>query len=211
MGGEPQRLSSGIGLDVFDAAPVAVLVSRGPEHRIAYRNDVYRETFGDRPLGQPLRDAFPDLAQTGYFSIFDRVLATGHTERLSTAPVDVTYPGSVADVTRYFNFSASRTALGADDHGVLAVVVEVTEQVEAAEQIRVLAEQRRRALLRYRSLVNAGTQVVWVAGPTGEMTETSPGWERTTGQTWEEFAVTDGSTPSTPTTVRRSPGTGTGR
>lgn len=187
MGGEPQRLSSGIGLDVFDAAPVAVLVSRGPEHRIAYRNAVYRETFGDRPLGQPLRDAFPDLAQTGYFGIFDRVLTTGHAERLSTAPVDVTYPGSVADVTRYFNFSVSRTALGAGDHGVLAVVVEVTEQVEAGEQIRVLAEQRRRALLRYRSLVNAGTQVVWVAGPTGEMTETSPGWERTTGQTWEQF------------------------
>ncbi|MFJ8542766.1 SpoIIE family protein phosphatase [Streptomyces sp. NPDC093586] len=184
---EPQRPLGRIGLDVFDAAPVGVVVTRGPEHRIAYINAVYRETFGDRPLGRPLREAFADLAQTGYFELFDRVLTTGRAERVSTAPVDVAYPGSTAGVTRYFNFSVSRTTLGADERGVLAVVVEVTEQVEAAERIRVLAEQRRRVLLRYRSLVNASTQVVWVTDAEGEVSESNPGWERLTGQTWEEF------------------------
>jgi PAS domain S-box-containing protein len=187
MGEEPQRLASGIGLDVFDAAPVGVLVSRGPEHRLAYLNAVYRGIFGDRPLGHPLREVFPDLAQTGYFDIFDRVLATGRAERLSTAPVDVAYPGSAAGRTRYFDFSVSRAALGAGEHGVVAVVVEVTEQVESAERIRVLAEQRRRALLRYRSLVSAGSQIVWVTGPRGGVIEPSPAWERVTGQTWEQF------------------------
>ncbi|WP_202437704.1 SpoIIE family protein phosphatase [Streptomyces sp. SID5910] len=187
MSEETQCLSSGIGLDVFDPAPVGVLLARGPDHRIVYINTLYRQTFGDRPLGRSLREAFPDLAQTGYFEILDRVFATGRAERVSTAPVDVTYPGEAHGVTRYFDFSISRSAFAAGEHGVLAVIVEVTEQVEAAERIRVLAEERRRALLRYRSLVNAGSQMVWVTAPEGGVIEPSPGWQRVTGQTWEEF------------------------
>ncbi|MEV6122207.1 SpoIIE family protein phosphatase [Streptomyces sp. NPDC052077] len=187
MSDETERPSSSIGLEVFETAPVAVVVARGPEHRIAYTNALYRETFGDRPLGRPLRDAFPDLAQTGYWDIFDRVLATGRPEKVSTGPIELSYPGTTEKTTRYFNFSVSRAALGEGERGVLAVLVEVSEQVEAAQNIRVLAEQRRRALLRYGSLVNAGSQMVWVTGPMGGMSEPSPGWQRVTGQTWEQL------------------------
>ncbi len=187
MSEETQRLSSGIRLHVFDPAPVGVIVTHGPDHRIAYTNAVFRETFGDRPQGVPLRDAFPDLAQSGYFGIFDRVFTTGRAERLATAPVDLAFPESAQSPRRYFSFSISRATLGAGEHGVPAIVAEDTEQVEAAERIRVLSEQRRRALLRYRSLANAGTQMVWVTAPQGGVTEPSPGWERVTGQTWEEF------------------------
>ena len=72
-------------LEMFDPAPIGVVFTRGPEHRLAYTNAVYRRIFGDRPLGRPLRRAFPDLAQSGDFDIFDRVLATGEAEVLTAS------------------------------------------------------------------------------------------------------------------------------
>ncbi|WPP33859.1 SpoIIE family protein phosphatase [Streptomyces sp. CL7] len=174
-------------LTMFDPAPIGVVFTRGPEHRLAYTNAVYRKTFGDRPLGRPLRRTFPDLAQSGYFDIFDRVLATGEAEVLTAVPIDLDFADSSQEGTRYFTFSVSRATVSDGSRGVLGVVVETTEQVTAARRIRVLSEERRRALLRYRSLVRAGSEMVWVTGPEGGVTEPSPGWQRVTGQSWEEF------------------------
>ncbi|MEU3949592.1 SpoIIE family protein phosphatase [Streptomyces sp. NPDC029526] len=174
-------------LEVFDPAPIGVMITRGPEHRLGYFNERYRETFGDRPLGRPLREAFPDLAQSGYFAIYDRVYATGTPEVLTAVPIDIAFPEPSREQVRFFTFSISRTTFSDGVQGVLGVIAEVTEQVTAAERIRVLSEERRRALLRYRSLVNAGTQIVWVTDPDGEVVEPSPGWQRVTGQSWAEF------------------------
>ncbi|WP_055694158.1 SpoIIE family protein phosphatase [Streptomyces prasinopilosus] len=174
-------------LEMFDPAPIGVVFTQGPEHRLAYTNTVYRRTFGDRPLGQPLRRTFPDLKQSGYFDIFDRVLATGKAEVLTAVPVDLGFPDSAEGGTRYFTFSISRATMSDGSLGVLGVVMETTEQVTAAQRIRVLSEERRRALLRYRSLVRAGSEMVWVTGPEGGVTEPSPGWQRVTGQSWQEF------------------------
>lgn len=174
-------------LEMFDPAPIGVVFTQGPEHRLAYTNRVYREIFGDRPLGRTIRDAFPDLMQSGYFELFDRVFATGAAEVLTGVPIDLAYPGPDSGGTRYFTFSISHATMSDGRPGVLGVIVEVTEQVTAAERIRVLSEERRRALQRYRSLVNAGSQIVWVTSPKGAVSEPSPGWERVTGQSWEEF------------------------
>lgn len=69
---------------------------------------------------------------------------------------------------------------------MLVVAVEVTEQVDAVQRVRLISEERRRALQRYQSLVRAGTQVVWVADAGGAIVEAGPGWEEMTGQAWEE-------------------------
>ncbi|MDG9717890.1 SpoIIE family protein phosphatase [Streptomyces sp. DH24] len=174
-------------LTMFDPAPIGVMATEGPEHRLAYTNEVYRKTFGDRPLGLTVREAFPDLAQCGYFDILDRVYATGTAEVLTSVPLDLAFADRADRGRRYFSFSISHATMSDGRQGVLGVIVEVTDQVTGAERIRVLSEERQRALLRYRSLVNAGSQVVWVTGPMGGVTEPSPGWERVTGQSWEEF------------------------
>ena len=56
-----------------------------------------------------------------------------------------------------------------------------TEAVEAA------AAEIRRSEERYRSLVQGGAQVVWVAAPDGAMKEDSPEWRWITGQSEEEY------------------------
>ncbi len=67
-----------------------------------------------------------------------------------------------------------------DVRGVAVIAVDVTKQYEAVEALR-------RSEERYRSLVQAGAQVVWVTTPDGGIAEDSPEWRLITGQTAEEY------------------------
>jgi PAS domain S-box-containing protein len=67
-----------------------------------------------------------------------------------------------------------------DISGVALIAVDVTERRNAEEAVR-------RSEERYRSLVQAGAQVVWVTTPTGQIAEDSPEWRLITGQSLEEY------------------------
>ncbi|WP_301177013.1 SpoIIE family protein phosphatase [Actinomadura geliboluensis] len=170
-------------LEVFDLAPVGVAVTTGPDHRLVYTNIAYRASFGARPIGRPIREAFGELLEQDYFELFDRVLATGEPVDVADAPVTLHF-GSGRE-RRFFSFSLSRFEDG--EPGVLAVAADVTEQVTTARRARQMAETRRRLLHRFQSLIRVSAEIVWVSGPHGGIIEPSPGWERVTGQDWEEF------------------------
>ncbi|MTE17786.1 SpoIIE family protein phosphatase [Streptomyces sp. TRM43335] len=183
------REPSGLPLEVFDPAPVGVLVCRGEQHVLTYMNAVYRDIFGDRPLGVPVRRAFTDLEEQGYLDLLDPVFRGGGPVRVAAAPVTVRYAHGRVE-QRYFSFSMSRIASVGEDPGVLVVAAEVTGEVTAAQQARTLAEERRRTLRRYQSLVATATQKVWVADPDGSFVEGSEEWERATGLPWRELRGT---------------------
>ncbi|HEY2549619.1 MAG TPA: SpoIIE family protein phosphatase [Streptosporangiaceae bacterium] len=67
--------------------------------------------------------------------------------------------------------------------GVVMVAVDVTDRQELQQAVR-------RSDERYRSLVRAGAQVVWVTSPAGQIVEDSPEWRKITGQTTEEYLET---------------------
>lgn len=64
--------------------------------------------------------------------------------------------------------------------GVTMIAVDVTADADAAEAVRRTNE-------RYRSLVQAGNQVVWVTDPSGQVSEDSPEWRWITGQSADEY------------------------
>ncbi|MEO3784445.1 SpoIIE family protein phosphatase [Actinocorallia sp. B10E7] len=64
--------------------------------------------------------------------------------------------------------------------GVALIAVDVTERRLDEEQIRRKEE-------RYRSLVEASSQVVWVASPSGEAVDDAPEWRAITGQSLEDY------------------------
>jgi PAS domain S-box-containing protein len=64
--------------------------------------------------------------------------------------------------------------------GVVLIADDITDRQHSAEAVR-------RSEARYRSLVQAGAQVVWVTTPTGEVAEDSPEWRWITGQSLEEY------------------------
>jgi PAS domain S-box-containing protein len=64
--------------------------------------------------------------------------------------------------------------------GVTMIAVDITSDADAAEEVRRTNE-------RYRSLVQAGNQVVWVTDPSGQVSEDSPEWRWITGQSLDEY------------------------
>ena len=174
-------------LDVFDSMAAAVIITHGSEHRIAYANASYRQMFGDRLLGTPIRETLGAAARTAYLEVLDRVLATGRPEVVAAVPTNPSRTLREGGPACVVTCGMSRLASVDGTYGVLGVILEVTEQVTAAERIRVLSEERRRAVLRYSSLLAATSQVIWVMDAGGGVIERSPGWEQVTGQSWEEY------------------------
>ena len=64
--------------------------------------------------------------------------------------------------------------------GVVLIAADITDRRNSQEALR-------RSEERYRSLVQAGAQVVWVTTPTGKIAEDSPEWRWITGQTVDEY------------------------
>ncbi|GAA2126449.1 SpoIIE family protein phosphatase [Actinomadura napierensis] len=71
---------------------------------------------------------------------------------------------------------------GGERLGVVLTALDVTERRRAEEVIR-------RKEQRYRSLVEASAQVVWVAAPGGGVIDDAPEWRAITGQASEDYAV----------------------
>jgi PAS domain S-box-containing protein len=72
-------------------------------------------------------------------------------------------------------------------HGPDGTVTGVTMIAQDAASEAASAEAVRRTRERYRSLVQAGNQVVWVTNPAGEVAEDSPEWRWITGQSVEDY------------------------
>ncbi|MDF5752905.1 SpoIIE family protein phosphatase [Spongiactinospora sp. TRM90649] len=170
----------GLGLEVFELAPVGVAVTSGPEHRLVYTNAAYRELFGDRPLGVPLAEAFDDIPDPGNIPLYDKVLQTGEPVFVPDMTVRMPDPELGVD-ERTFSFSLSPVELDQGECGVLSVGVETTEQTVVQDHVREISEERLRLLRRYSSLVKVGAELVWVAGADGRMLDMSPGWQRMIG------------------------------
>ncbi|MBF8184185.1 SpoIIE family protein phosphatase [Nonomuraea sp. K274] len=171
-------MSGGLPLDVFDLAPAGIAATSGPDHRLIYANRAHREILGERPLGLPAREAFSDLRRLGYITRLDQVLATGEAISLRALPFDLRGDGPLRRERRA-STSMSKISLASGEEGVLIVIAEVPE--------RVVPDVESRALKRYESLLQIETQALWVGDLLGRITEPSPGWERLSGQTWEEY------------------------
>jgi PAS domain S-box-containing protein len=175
------------GLDVSDSALLAALLHEapvgfafiGPDLRLRRMNQVMAGLSGGDRTGEP--DCTPaevwpaDLAEAAAAAV--RRVAAGD------RPVPQTehaIPVPAADGgDQYWAFSWFPSQDG-DVSGVAALAVDVTQQHLDAEALR-------RSEERYRSLLQAGAQVVWVTNPEGEVTEDSPEWRWVTGQAVEEY------------------------
>jgi signal transduction histidine kinase/DNA-binding response OmpR family regulator len=131
-------------------APAAIAILRGPKLVFELANDRCFEIFGKRAvIGQPGREALPELVEQGVWDLLDRVFTTGNPfsanefrarfQRDDGGPVD----------DKFFNWVAQPThdEQGQID-GVMVFAVEVTEQAAArrqVEQARATERQLRRA------------------------------------------------------------------
>ena len=63
---------------IFEQAPVAIGLTRGPQHVIETTNAKYRQLTFHRPVqGKPMREAFPELEGQALLELLDQVYRTG--------------------------------------------------------------------------------------------------------------------------------------
>ena len=140
-------------------------------------------------------EAWPAPVASRAEAALRKVLAEGVPLTESGYPAVSVSPGPVAqaessaeDVSGCASWFPVHDAAG-HVHGVGLVVLNVAgPSAEAAEAAAAAAAEIRRSEERYRSLVQGGAQVVWVAAPDGSMKEDSPEWRWITGQTQEQYA-----------------------
>jgi PAS domain S-box-containing protein len=132
-------------------------------------------------VGRSPAEVWPPALAASAESAVRKVLADG-------LPVSDGLPGAMFGGPHTAPDDSRQIALtwfpGRAPDGALAGVTLLAEDLNGAS---VSAEAVRRTRERYRSLVQAGNQVVWVTNPAGEVAEDSPEWRWITGQSVEDY------------------------
>ncbi|MDB4875537.1 MAG: sensor protein [Gemmatimonadetes bacterium] len=131
--------------EVFSQAPVAIAVLRGKEHRYESANARYCQLIGNRNVvGQPIRDALPELAGQGIFELLDQVYSTG-VPYVGTDVRMLMRRGDDGPEEGFFTFvyHPLREADGAVS-GVAVVATDVTVSVRARIELEAINQQLHR-------------------------------------------------------------------
>src|ERR1700727_1193870 len=183
----------------------------GPDLRVRRINQTLARLDGldlEAHLGLLPSQVWPGTLASRVESAVRHVLADGQPLLESNQPVGAAAPDQAAPGPATSGLAtppqatpddrASGSGLGQDDDrqwafswfpshdpdgniaGVALIAVDVTDRQNSAEAVR-------RSEERYRSLVQAGAQVVWVTTPTGQIAEDSPEWRWITGQSLDEY------------------------
>jgi PAS domain S-box-containing protein len=128
---------------IFEQAPVAIAVYRGPEVIIELANPLVCELWGRRAqdiIGLSLFEALPEVAGMGYEELLAGVLTTGEPHVAHEMPAQHDRNGHRETVYWNFVYLPVREADGRVS-GVMVVANEVTEQVVARQQVQDLNQQ----------------------------------------------------------------------
>jgi PAS domain S-box-containing protein len=142
------------------------------------------EMIGKAPaelVGHTPAQVWPPALAASAESAVRKVLADGMpvNNGLPGGMANGSAPGSDPAAQRMVSWLPARGPHGKVT-GVTMIVQDIGLDAAAAEAVRRTRE-------RYRSLVQAGNQVVWVTNPAGEVAEDSPEWRWITGQSLEDY------------------------
>ena len=185
---EPPRPSSA----ACDAAMLDALLAQSPVASAFIDKDL-RLRRVSRPLAEML--GRPAAEQVGHTpgEVWSPSLAASAESAVRTViadglPVSDGLPGAVVAGLGADAAGGRQIALtwhpGLAPDGTVAGVTMIAQDLNGDSAS---AEAVRRTRERYRSLVQAGNQVVWVTNPAGEVAEDSPEWRWITGQSIEDY------------------------
>lgn len=148
---------------ILHQAPFAIAILRGPDYVVEIANERALELWGrkfEEVNGKPILHAMPELAGQGIKELLDRVYHTGEIFSASELPVDLIRKGSLK--TTYIDFSYE--ALHATDgsiSAIMAVGVEVTNQVLSRRKLEQLLSEQRITQEKLNIIIDASELGTW--------------------------------------------------
>lgn len=128
---------------IFEQAPVAIAVYRGPNYIIELANPTVCRLWGRQAkdiLGKGLFEALPEVAGMGYEQLLDGVMATGQPVAMHAMEAQHDRNGQRETVYWDFVYVPMYEEDGSIS-GAMVVATEVTEQVQARQKIQELNTQ----------------------------------------------------------------------
>lgn len=119
--------------NVFESAPVAITIMRGPKHVIEYINLFGRQLIGGRMVeGKPIREALPEIDDPALFTVIDNVYEKGTEFRAHDLHVrfDRNGDGVLEDGWFDVSYQPARDFDGKVS-GVLSLSIDVTESLRS--------------------------------------------------------------------------------
>jgi signal transduction histidine kinase/DNA-binding response OmpR family regulator len=135
-------------LRLFEQAPGFVCFFRGPEHIYELQNQAHHRLAGLKDIiGQPVRQALPELAGQGFFELLDQVFASGQPYVGEALPLSVVPSTGGEPALHYVDFvyqpivDEAGTVLGIFSQGN-----DVTASVLAQERLHAKQEELERTI-----------------------------------------------------------------
>ncbi len=174
---EEQRAALG---RAFEQAPVPIAILRGPDFVVEQANPLLGAIWG-RPvapiLGHPLFEALPDLVGQGLEELLTTALQTGKPLAFQELPIQLARGVNGQPTLGYYSFTYQplHDAQG-QVTGLISVGIEVTEQVQARQQIeqinleletrvRERTAELQESEARFRIMADAAPNQVWAVNP----------------------------------------------
>jgi len=178
---EAFRLSEANIRNLVMQSPVAMCILSGPSFKVEVANARIYEIWGKgeaEMLGKPVFESLPEAAEQGLDKIMNHVYTTG--ERFIANELSVPLPRNGNIETTYLNF-VYEPFIGPDGTitGVMAVAVDVTEQVVARKQIEESHKE-------FQFVTDFMPQMIWVTRPDGYHYYYNKQWYDYTGLTYGE-------------------------
>ena len=129
---------------ILEHVPVAITITRGPNHRIELQNACSRSLLNGRNVeGETLENATPQTRTQGFIALLDQVFATGELFVGKEMPLSYDRDGSGIESIRYFDLTY-QPIYETDGHvsGILHMAVDGTERRLEKEALARFAAER---------------------------------------------------------------------
>jgi PAS domain S-box-containing protein len=173
-------------LQLFEQAPGFVAVLEGPAHVYRHANAAYLDFVGQPSIvGRPVAEVVPEAIAQGWGRVLDDVYRTGEPFVARAAGVQVRRAGDGALQELLVNFILQpvRAADGAVT-GILIQGYDVSAEVHTQSALR-------ESEAKFRAICDAIPQMVWSAGPDGQVDYYNRQWALRTGLS-EQASIGDG-------------------
>jgi PAS domain S-box-containing protein len=165
--------------EVFMQGPIPTVILLGSEHRYSAANQPYEKLVGRKVIGKTVLEAFTHDEIKTFLPLLDNVYKTG--EPYTGKALSLSIPDENGIVQeRFLNVGYHPFRDHTEEiKGVLAVHVDVTDEVNALKQLE-------QSESRFKSLANSMPVMVWAARLNGEIFYYNQRWFDYTGQSLHE-------------------------
>lgn len=159
---------------MFNHAPAAIAMTRGPNHVFELTNPAYDALVGrENVIGQTVVEAVPEVVAQGFVDLLDDVYRSGEAYVGKAVPVTLNRGGAAEERLVDFIYQPVFEDDG-EVSGIFMQATDVTDAVHAEQALR-LSEER------YQAIVNSIDQMIWSTRPDGYHDFYNDRWYEYTG------------------------------